>query len=1014
MKNIITGIIALAIFPIGHHYAQSNNYQLPTVIPPSPAVMNFLRYGEIPVDYSTGVPSISVPLYTVKSRKLELPISISYHAAGIKVDDIASTVGLGWVLNAGGFVAATILSKPDGTNKPTYKTTAAFNRARDSVNNLSNNLQNFRDFGGQVSLELTSYDWQSDRYNFQLPNGESGAFRYDFLTNKLIKAPYSGVKIDAITSNSIVGAGFVITDETGVIYTFNLQALNTYAQTWDLTSIVSADKADTIRFVYKNVANAYTTQSFVSSVDEGGYPTPNGNSTFFVASYQFSNFISSTNNSTERLLDSIISSNSVVKFTVAGDRQDMGVSACPYRITNLTVYDRWSGQQLKSFTFNQSYSGGVQGGYANNKRLMLNGVSVGGSDSKAVENYNFSYNQLELPFRPEEATPDQIPYRFNVDYWGYYNGSQSNSLLPSRFVPMDVSCQCLGPDATIPGFVVGNRDPDHNYASACMLNQINYPTGGKTVFDFEPNFAYGYSIAGVNSYGNVGGFRIRQISNYTSDNTLASYKTYEYDTGITRVIDQDLYGYTRRVFQANSVIPGGRLLITSSPMLPLTADNGPPVFYSKVIEYNGDPGGSVGKTVYNYNVPPPLFHAPFVPPFPDTEGVFNNGDGFVYCDPLELDLGNYIPRLSSKIDYKNVNGKFIPVSETVNTYSSFLSDQYYTGMHVAQLTDYPDGDILDDYHWCLLPGDPARSLLTVGEDGCFDNTYQYPYYLYSIDMHATQLVILPTQTSNYLFSPDGTQSIVSTTNYVYGSIAKYTYGARAHTSPTDQTLVNSTGDLTETRTKYPFDFSSSVVGGSSNVYDQMVSQNIIAPVVQDSILMNNIFLESKTTNYQQWNGASFLPQSIQSLQAGMTAQDTRIVFKNYDSHGNIIELQKANDVVHVYLWGYSGTHPVVEVVGSDYATVSGFVNLSMLNNAGKYTDDQIRTELNKIRTGLAALGKPVLVTTYTYQPLVGITSQTDSNGQITYYQYDTFNRLSYIMDSNLNIVKRYSYNYQMK
>src|ERR1700761_947324 len=67
--------------------------------PPSPEAAALGRYGEIPVDLSSGIPSISVPVYEIKSRKLSLPISLSYHASGVKVEDIASSAGLGWVLN---------------------------------------------------------------------------------------------------------------------------------------------------------------------------------------------------------------------------------------------------------------------------------------------------------------------------------------------------------------------------------------------------------------------------------------------------------------------------------------------------------------------------------------------------------------------------------------------------------------------------------------------------------------------------------------------------------------------------------------------------------------------------------------------------------------------------------------------------------------------------------------------------------------------------------------------------
>jgi hypothetical protein len=89
MKNKL--ILGLIIFINVLCYSQ----KLPQITPPSPTAQNFMRYGEIPVDYSTGVPNISIPIYTVKSKKLELPINISYHASGIKVNDIASEVGLG-------------------------------------------------------------------------------------------------------------------------------------------------------------------------------------------------------------------------------------------------------------------------------------------------------------------------------------------------------------------------------------------------------------------------------------------------------------------------------------------------------------------------------------------------------------------------------------------------------------------------------------------------------------------------------------------------------------------------------------------------------------------------------------------------------------------------------------------------------------------------------------------------------------------------------------------------------
>src|SRR5277367_2735929 len=81
---------------------------LRTVMPPSPNSSSFAKYGDWPVNLYTGVPNISIPVTTLKGRTISVPISLSYHAAGNKVGDIASWVGLGWSLSAGGVISRSI------------------------------------------------------------------------------------------------------------------------------------------------------------------------------------------------------------------------------------------------------------------------------------------------------------------------------------------------------------------------------------------------------------------------------------------------------------------------------------------------------------------------------------------------------------------------------------------------------------------------------------------------------------------------------------------------------------------------------------------------------------------------------------------------------------------------------------------------------------------------------------------------------------------------------------------
>ena len=127
-------------------FAQPSSEQqlanLKNVIPPSPNSSSLGKYGDWPVSLYTGVPDISVPIYELKGRSLSVPISISYHAAGNKVGEVASWVGLGWNLNVGGMISRSIKGLPDESGYFAY--TSSYSNPDDFSSTISNANQGTR------------------------------------------------------------------------------------------------------------------------------------------------------------------------------------------------------------------------------------------------------------------------------------------------------------------------------------------------------------------------------------------------------------------------------------------------------------------------------------------------------------------------------------------------------------------------------------------------------------------------------------------------------------------------------------------------------------------------------------------------------------------------------------------------------------------------------------------------------------------------------------------------------
>ena len=107
MKRLLTVVVLFFLAECCAQGQSSNQFPVfdtKNMLPTSPEAAILGRFGDIPIGYYTGTANVSNPLYTVKEAGLDIPITLSYHGSGIKVEDQASNVGLGWSLEPGGSI----------------------------------------------------------------------------------------------------------------------------------------------------------------------------------------------------------------------------------------------------------------------------------------------------------------------------------------------------------------------------------------------------------------------------------------------------------------------------------------------------------------------------------------------------------------------------------------------------------------------------------------------------------------------------------------------------------------------------------------------------------------------------------------------------------------------------------------------------------------------------------------------------------------------------------------------
>lgn len=439
------------------------------IIPPTPTAFEFSNFGNIPFNGSTGGFNYSVPIYTIKSGDISLPISVNYFTNGVQVDALSGLVGTNWSLSAGGAISRVIKDWPDEGEANWFPATIDPYGDEEEIRNLA------RD---------SSWDSEQDWFSFSV-NGISGSFFFDEnLVLHLSSNDHLVITYEPFTSGGGISK-FTITDENGFRYIFgdganfiessiSLEECSTMqigsATSWFLKEIISPTN-NSISFAYEDNDLLYKTNLINNYALTG------------VCNYPQQNFSPSTtvclnrNSSQSKVISLIQFKNNQVVFEYNENREDEGGKSLK------TIKIKTPDEIIKQVDFDYDM--------VSARTVPINSVLIGDNSltkrlffKKITLNSNLQ-TDLQEKYQFDYYEPDELPIRlsYSKDKFGYNNGTlnqtpYSNTILTSSIanIAQPYNTQFLA-----------NLEVNPSVVHYGALQKITYPTGGYSIIEYEPN-----------------------------------------------------------------------------------------------------------------------------------------------------------------------------------------------------------------------------------------------------------------------------------------------------------------------------------------------------------------------------------------------------------------------------------------------------------------------------------------------------------------------------------------------
>jgi YD repeat-containing protein len=988
----------------------NNGTPTPEFLPPSPHAANLGQFGAVPVGLFTGTAQYTLPLYEFKMKNLTLPINISYSSNGLIVDKVSGWTGFDWNLSAGGIINRIQKGKHDKPGiRPDYPNWSSMNNTA-RVNYLT-------------MLESSPIDLDPDIfvYNFL---GNSGKFIID--ENGIpLPIPYSNIKIET----NLPGSGttefnfFNITTTDGVIFKFHKIATTSSSNepsrpnSWYLSRIVHP-VGDSITFTYdsEHLLQASGLQRSITAFlfSDQAIIGCDGSTKHILFEQMHSNQVHYLNNIE-------LHGHGKVLFYKTKNRLDCHQD---YKLDSLRILNHQN-SLIKTISFNYTFPisnvdwpspGPIGNGPLNNYRyrMFLNSLKISGTNTLESSIYNFSYYELE-----------KLPSRFSYaqDHWGYFNGKYNNDLLQLNKVPVQHQGHFAGHIGS------SNRSPDPLFARVGMLKKITWPTKGYTDIDYEGH------LDGSNR--EFGGCRVLRTKSYAfTDDPKPIVKKYQYQNAqsacdtiyykelVYEYVYNNVFPYYcfygelnsnsiyKMFYTDNSNINYGRVNVLhgenaeygkethsfytqmDAPGTPINGNQITPLVYSNTGWFNGTKlkteqsdntniKVSEEQTIYNLNEQRNLriikclrYNYRFL--LHTTYSPYIN-----YCDLVTFTLTSKWAYPQQRQVNSFFNGEVVSSIQTYEhnnqEHALLTKEQHITsdGDYITKHYYYPhDYNNVQNFNTLKIANiiEKPIDIRTYNKGKLIEGT-QYRYN------NVGQLVNeyrFDSNASDILHDPNSPYTFSEETEIIYNQTHKNVIGVKSKTNPDiayiwgyNHTLpIAKVENANYDRIAYSSFENGHVDGGWTCGHGQFHDDNITGK-------------------------SSFEPQG-----SNLTTKNV-IPAGSYIISMYIKRVNPSNSGLIIY---NNGQWTATSGDSQDWVYVEKHFGLSVpqvvsLNVTGLKIDE------------IRLYPSDAQMTTYTHDPLVGVTSITDPRGLTTRYEYDGFGRLKRVIDHEGKVLQEHDYNY---